>query len=164
MPFSTIFYPFFCIIQLWFPCPFDHFLFVLHCVIRHPVKISLHVGLDRFNCYQWRIQEFQNRGHGPCTDEFLRSANDLMPFHMFYDFVVRVEEKLHIVALHVDCNESICVLIFKQGVACPVRWSWICLWLHVKFMLLRSTCSNFYEANWIGIFDNLNIHKLSSSF
>ena len=30
-----------CVVWYWFPCPFDHFRCVLHCVIQHPVYSNI---------------------------------------------------------------------------------------------------------------------------
>ena len=105
------------------------------------------------NVNQWRIQEFQNQGCGPGALEFLGSGYCFdTPSHILYLFVVRVENREHIVNIaFLPQLKNVCVMhyFFKRRGPSPLRRSWIRLSKcsqefrnHLKYFILMN--SNFH--------------------
>ena len=61
---------------------------------------------DTCQLHQWRIQKFKNLGAQSRRSIIFRSGDCLdPPLHIPYDFVMRVENKIHIVIIAFDCNK-----------------------------------------------------------
>ena len=142
------------------------FLF-LYCFVLFCLYFVVTFALLGFK--QWRIQEFQNRGSGPGTIEFLGSEICFdAPLTHTLCFVVRVENKLHFVKYSRIIQSKFTKTTppqkkIKQGCARPARRCWIRLWvsrwikIDQDYLIGLCTFLSFYETK-----SNINFKNVYS--